>query len=297
MNPKTPGPKAPAAHRDLLLGLLAEIRPVPMIATLTLAYVGVALGGGTFASTSTGLVLLAAALGLFIAHLRDTELDLFVRGEDRLLPPAGLDGSNGLLSRELLTRLNLTASVLFWIAVAALVWLTDEYALIPVGGAAFLLAQAYGMGLDLHPIGAAFAYPAGAILALWSGYLAAGGAALSPLNAMLTSSLLLALVGAKIISDLYDLPHDPAFGKRTIAVLFGALRARILGIALVTGSLLLVFFIGSAGGWTWPQLAVTAVAAGIPPVGGWQKPLRATYTVLGGLYAVILLLALSPPVL
>jgi len=282
---------------NLWRGLLAEIRPVPMVATLTIAYIGVALGGGGFVSAATWLILLAAGTGLFIAHLRDTEVDFYERGEDRLLPPVGLDGSNGLLSLRMLRGLNIGASIVFWATVGALLVLTEAVLLLPVAGAAFALAQSYGFGLDRHPLSGALTYPTGALLAFWSGYVAAGGASPSLPLGLIAGALLAALAGGKIVSDLIDEPHDPAFGKRTVAVAVGARSARRMGIGIVTAGLLFILVGGSLGGWGWIQLATMVVALSIPLGGGWQPPLRATYTVLGGIYVAILLLALSPPTL
>lgn len=230
--------RAGSGIRADLRAMASQIHPVFMLPPVATAWFGAILAG-EFSLWTGSVHALAIFAAVYTAHVKDGYVDFYRRDEDEDHP----------LSRRGCRRCLFLATAVFWTCVVALLAVAGR-------GAAALTAPTWAIGylhapqLDVHPIGATLGYPVGIGLALLGGYYVQAGTP-SPASIALALIFVVLLAGIKIIDDEQDVRFDRSIEKRTVAVLIGPRRARILA----TGCLL-----AAAG-----LLGISVLAGTLPP--------------------------------
>ena len=223
------------------------------IRTLPLALSPVALGTAAAYVATPGqthwvraLLCLAVALCLQIGVNFANDYSDGVRGTDRhRVGPARLTASGAARPRTVLT----VALVFFALASAAgviLVVLTGQYWLIAIGAASVLAAWYYTGGR--HPYGY---YGLGEVFVfVFFGLVATAGTTFVQIGTVTIESWLAGVAAGFLAcavlmaNNLRDLEQDALAHKRTLAVLVGSLRARILFAVFMTlPFVILAFFV------------------------------------------------------
>lgn len=273
--------------KNLVKGLLIEVRPLPTVAAITAGIVGFLLSGAHPLNTSQILLYSAAIfLVMLTVHIHDTYVDYYVRGEDKIYDFGLLDSSNDLISKQQMKLVILLASTGYFLLTALLSIAGGLIfaSLATIGWAVGLLYTPY---LDRNPILSSFTYPFGMMLTIiGASYLARNS--LSLIILFYSFALMLCLGGAKIVEDLIDMEHDPVFGKATVATRLGFERAKRAGYAIVLLGLSLLAYASITN--LLPATILVGVAiAGVTAACSYRlKPIRGVYILVAGLYAVMI---------
>jgi 1,4-dihydroxy-2-naphthoate octaprenyltransferase len=219
--------------RRAAAGLLLEVRPLPMAGALFTALLGFAWAQGGLRSLGPAQVALLGCVffGLYTAHLNDTRIDLFERG-DRTevdLPLVFRDSSGFLDERSYPPLIAAACAACALLGAPAAAQGGPPVAVLLAG--ALALALTYSAALDKTFVGVSFGYPLGVAAVFAAAYLTAHG----PVDlrlALILIPLVIALIGTKVRSDAIDRADDGAIGKRTLPVLLGARLAVPTGYAL-----------------------------------------------------------------
>jgi len=280
-------------------GLLLEVRPLPMAAAVLTVLFGVGWARGDLRTLppSTGPLVASVFFGLYTAHLMDTYVDASLRGDATPASyPWYFRDSTALIPKASYPPL-VAASAALCALLAIPAALTGGPAVALLLGAALALALTYAPLLDRHMLGVSLGYPAGVAAVLSAAYLAAGGLPDLPFL-LLTASLVVALAGTKVRSDVIDLDEDRRGEKRTVAVALGPVRAVRLGYGLALAGLAGAALVPLAFPVN-PALAVPPVASAIAVLAtARREPLRSSFamalSLLGLLAADVAILAAFP---
>jgi 1,4-dihydroxy-2-naphthoate polyprenyltransferase len=241
--------------------LLASVAPV-------LAGTGVAVGDGAYRPDAFVVTLLSAVLLNVAVNLANDASDHArgVDGPDRIGPPRAV--ASGLLTaRQVWTG---TAFVLA-VAGAGGVYLAliSGWLVLVVGAAAVVAALAYTGGP--RPYGY-FGLGEPAVFLFFGPVAVAGSryvhdAAVSGEAALLGVPVGLLAAAILVVNNVRDLDSDRAAGKRTLAVILGRRRTRLLFIGLVVGAFALAATLAAARITPMRTLVVLAASPlAIPPI-------------------------------
>ncbi|MBI3587840.1 prenyltransferase [Candidatus Micrarchaeota archaeon] len=203
----------------------SQVHPVFMVAAIAAAVVGALYAP---ASNLPNLLVFCIAVfsALYFAHVKDSYVDYFVRGEDEFSYMSEAQAKRAML----VSALAVLACGAYFIAVG--LWGVLPFLL---GG--FLLAY-FHTPLDLNPVGATAGYPTGLALAAIGGYYVQAGTL--PMRMFAFAFVVwLVLNGVKIVDDIKDCGWDARFGKITAPVFFGREKAKVVAAALVIAGALL----------------------------------------------------------
>ncbi len=209
-----------------------------MAGALLAALLGFAWAKGNLHTLSQAELSLLGCVffGLYAAHLTDTYVDVFGRGDrtPTSLPLAFRD-STGLLEEGSYPPI-IAAAAAACALLGAPAAAQGGPAVAGLLAGALALALAYSVVLDKTLLGVTLGYPMGAAAVFLAAYLAAGGR-LDRSLAFILVPLVTALVGTKVRADAIDLADDAAIGKRTLPVVLGARVAVRTGLALTLAGL------------------------------------------------------------
>lgn len=271
--------------KRLAVGYLLETRPPFMLAAVLVSV----LGGAMAPHVDLGKISLFATaifFTLYVAHLRDTYFDFFIRGEYKLGYRSRAGDAGGVLTKEELA-LGIGFGVgIFLVLTAYLVWISSLL-LLPIMLTAFILALVYVPYLDRTPIVSTI-WPLGILCAILGGFVVqAGGLSMEVL--ILGSIIWLLLVGGKQIDDLPDLDVDVKLKKRTLAVILGFKRAKRLGYLLILAGLGLGFLLSVVG--LLPTFTMCSFAPALPLVYlSWgMNPRRGVMVLIIAAYLILVL--------
>ncbi len=233
---------------------------MPMLATLLSAMIGGLLGGLREWEFVFLLYLVAVFAALYCGHIVDSLIDYHYRGETKYVYMGFFEDSGGLLSRKELVVAGLLASVVFFVALLSITSIGT--ALFWTAFSAWIIAISYSPLLDRNPLTVSSAYPLGTTLAMVGGYLLVGARHFTVLLA-LAISVMLYLLGGKVISDLIDYDDDKRTGKQTVVVALGPKRGRRLGYLISALGLIIASFGSYTRLLPSPSLLGVVAAAGI----------------------------------
>ncbi|MFB6078883.1 MAG: UbiA family prenyltransferase [Halarchaeum sp.] len=263
---------------SVVRGLWAHVKPRFAGPAVGLAVVGGVLAGPRDVVLLAGHAALVA-LAIYVAHLRDGEVDHYVRGEDDANP----------LSRRALRVAAVAASVAFVVGVVVLARVDGVGALVTLPLLA--LAWLHAPILDTRPVSKTLDYPVGAALAFAGGYRVQAGA-VPPWVLALAFAYVCLLVSLVARVDCADVSADATRGKRTLPVALGVAGARrtaaglsVLGGAVVcAGALAGVFPVVLAAAGALPAVAGVA-GTRLSPAGSVAASTAATYALTAALVA------------
>ena len=235
----------PALAASVYGGLLAVAVASP--AGLTGASVGPdPPSGGGFAFAPTAVHVLAVFLALYAAHVKDSLVDFYGRGEDQTLA----------LTRGG-CRLALVASGLGFLACLAALWVLAGAAGVLLALPLWLLGYLHAPWLDGHPVGTSADYAFGVALVVLGGYAVQTGR-LDPVALGVAATFLPAVASGAILVDVGDVEADRRIGKRTVPVLVGVRRAGLIAGGLLGSAAVAV--VGLVGAGVLPPASVAAAA-------------------------------------
>ncbi|MFC7203280.1 UbiA family prenyltransferase [Haloferax namakaokahaiae] len=224
-------------------GLLTQVKP-----TFMAPAVGMSVFGGLLAPSvslwSGSLHAAAVASALYTAHVVDEYVDAHLRGEE---PPA-------LSLRR--TQFAIVLASLCCLSLAGLLALDSSVAAAGSVVVLWVLAILHAPILDTNPVGVTIDYPVGIALALVGGYLAQESSLAQSVVAIGVLFVVI-LSGVKVSIDRTDIEFDERIDKRTIPVVLGERRARVVSAALFLSSAVLVAVLVTQS--TLPRTALASV--------------------------------------
>jgi lycopene cyclase domain-containing protein len=220
--------------RASLGAVASQIHPVFMLPPLAASGFGAVLGG-LGAPRLAALHLGVAFCALYTAHVKDGLVDFHHRGEDDDHP----------LTRRG-CRLALAGStLLFGIGVVVLgLRVNVVAATLAIPG--WLVAVLHAPHLDTNPFGATLGYPVGIGFALLGGHYVQSRA-LSTTALAFAVVFVVVLAGIKVVDDATDYAYDRSVDKRTVAVVVGRRRARVVAGALMGAGMVAVAALSVTG--------------------------------------------------
>lgn len=275
---------------DIARGLVYEIRPLPMLAALLCAWIGVRLAGGGLGGAWPLLALVF--LGLYAGHLVDSFVDYEVRREPKFVYLGVFEDSGGLLPGRVLLGATALSAVAFALILSLARPAGPLFYVVALMGLA--VAVSYSPLLDRNAVTVSLSYPGGVVLALLGGFLI-------PAPSLTLQAGALALVigvflaGGKIVSDQIDYESDLAMGKVTVPVALGVGRGALTGYALCAAGLAAAAGVALAG--VLPRITLAGVVvASVLLVASTRFPVRHGIVVLvagGYAYLAAILLAIG----
>lgn len=259
----------------------SQVKPTFMGPALAGAVYGGLLGGAVDPRPAAVHVV-ATFLALYAAHVKDSLVDFYRRGEDETLQltPRGCYLALAVSGAGFVTCL----PVIWWLAGALPALLT-----LPLWPLGYLHAP----WLDRHPIGTSFDYAVGVFLVVLGGAAVQVGR-LDPATVGTAVVFVPVVAAGAILVDADDVDADRRFGKRTVPAILGVGRARLVAAGLVGVAAAIVLGLSILG--PLPELALTAAAVlgsvtlGLPAV----EPRHGFRLAMGGttVAAVLLLVAI-----
>ncbi|MGZ4602781.1 MAG: 1,4-dihydroxy-2-naphthoate polyprenyltransferase [Kineosporiaceae bacterium] len=245
----------------------ARPRTLPAAVSPVLVGTGAAAGlGGADVVRATLALVVALALQVGVNYANDYSDG--VRGTDDVrVGPFRLTGSRAAPPGQV----RAAAFAAFGVAAAAglaLIALSGAWWLVTVGAAAVAAAWFYTGGprpYGYAGLGEVFVFVFfGLVAVLGTTYTQAGRVSWATLcGAVAIGALACAIL---VANNLRDIPTDANAGKRTLAVRLGDAGTRRCYVALVAAAFVLVPAAAVQRPWAW--LALPAVVAAVPPVGG-----------------------------
>lgn len=220
--------------------MASQVKPMFMAPALASSVYGGLLAGAV-APLPAAIHVLATFLALFAAHVKDSYVDFYVRREDERLP----------LTRHGCRLAIVGSGVVFAACLVALWWLagpTAAFLVLPL----WILGYLHAPWLDRHPVGTSLDYSAGVALVVLGGFAAQAGTP-TPTAVLVAVVFVPVLAAGGVLIDVEDVESDSRLGKRTVPVLVGPRRTRVVAGGLVGLSAAIV---------------VTLVATGPLPAGG-----------------------------
>jgi 1,4-dihydroxy-2-naphthoate octaprenyltransferase len=211
----------------------SQVHPVFMVAAI-----GATVVGGLYSPIANlgNLTIFCVCVfaALYFAHVRDSYVDFFERGEDRF----------SYMTKQQAKRAML-ACTLAVVACGAYFALQGLWLAVGVVFAGLLLAF-FHTPMDLNPIGATAGYPTGLALAAIGGFYVQAGAVSNKI-VFFAAAVWLVLNGVKIVDDIKDFEWDRKFGKIAAPVYFGKKKAKKVAVALVFAGATLGLLLSLAG--------------------------------------------------
>lgn len=263
-----------------LRALASQIHPVFMLPPLAAAAFGGVLAGRLDPVPGT-LHLAAIFLAVYTAHVKDGYVDFHGRGEDDDHP---------LTIRGCRLVLIATTSA-FGFALIGL-WLTSTPTAVALTAPTWAIGYLHAPHLDTHPITATGGYPVGIALALLGGVDVHGGS-LGPTPIGVAAVFVVLLSGVKVIDDATDLEYDRSIQKRTVAVVLGLRRARVLAYGLMAAALVATGGLAAVGVLPSGSLIAVAGFAVIAATTRRADPELATMLLVRGTYVFLALLVVA----
>jgi len=223
-----------AGPRAAVGAVASQVHPVFMAPPLAASGFGAVLGG-LVAPRLAILHLAVAFTALYTAHVKDGLVDFHRRDEDDDHP----------LTRRGCHLAILGSSTAFFVGVAALATLVDPVAaVLAIPG--WLVAVLHAPQLDTNPLGATLGYPTGIGFALLGGYYVQTRG-LSTAVVAFAAVFVVVLAGIKVVDDTTDYAYDRSVDKRTVAVVVGRDRARIVAGRLMGAGMIAVLALAATG--------------------------------------------------
>lgn len=226
-------------------------------------------------------------LALYVAHLKDTYMDFFVRKEYELGYQSRFKDAGGILEKRELLLAILFSSLLF-LVISLYLGAVSSFLFTLIALVAWLIALVYVPYLDKHWFTVSISYPAGVALAVLGGYvLQAGVIDLGSVSLCLAVWWL--LIGVKIVDDLPDIEGDRTLSKKTIPVVIGFKEAK--NVAYVFISLGLILACLTACLRVIPFSVTCSVGVSIPVFAySWRfDPRKGIMVLIAGSYVLMLL--------
>ncbi|WP_435068965.1 lycopene cyclase domain-containing protein [Haloplanus sp. C73] len=212
----------------------SQIHPVFMLPPLAASGFGAVLAG--FGAPRLALLHVAVAFcALYTAHVKDGLVDFHHRGEDDDHP----------LTRRGCHLALAGSTALFFVGVAALALRVDAVAAI-LALPGWVVAVLHAPHLDTNPFGATLGYPVGIGFALLGGYYVQSRT-LSTTALAFAAVFVVVLAGIKVVDDTTDYDYDRSVDKRTVAVVVGRHRARVVAGTLMTAGMVAVVALSVTG--------------------------------------------------
>lgn len=210
---------------------------------------GALLAGELSIPAAIGHVI-AVSLAVYVAHLKDGYVDYYVRGEDE---------GNPLSPGEIHAAIAISTGG-FAVSVGAL-WVFAEPLAAALTVPVVVLGYLHAPHLDTNPVTATVDYPLGIVLATMGGYATQSGT-VTPAVVAVCLVLFSLLAAINVLLDTLDYRHDRRISKRTVPVVLGPDRARIVAWGFVAVSIGLLGIACALG-----VLPRYAVFAGLCPAG------------------------------
>ncbi|WP_199174785.1 UbiA family prenyltransferase [Halegenticoccus soli] len=189
---------------------------------------------------------LAICLAVYVAHLKDGYIDFYTRGEDT---------SNPLTPAEI--HVAITVSAATFMGCVGFLWITSGIVAAVLTIPVVVLALLHAPYLDTTPVTTTIDYPLGIAFTTMGGYAAQTNSMASSVIAVsLIFFLQLAAIG--VLLDLLDYPHDHLIAKRTLPVVLGRDRAKLVTWTLVAAAVCLLVLSSALG--VFPHCAATAAS-------------------------------------
>jgi 1,4-dihydroxy-2-naphthoate octaprenyltransferase len=259
---------AETAPRPTPTQWLAGARPRTLPAACSPVIAGTALAvfehGASWVAASLALVV-SVALQVGVNYANDYSDG--IRGTDAArVGPLRLVGS-GLASPPLVRRAAFASFGIACLAGLALVIMTQYWWLLAVGAACVLAAWYYTGGRRPYGylgLGEVFVFVFfGLVAVCGTTYVQVGRVSLATL---LTGAWVGALACAILVTNnLRDIASDAQVGKKTLATRLGDARTRVLYVALVIGSALMIIVVAYLTTW-WALLGLAGLALIIPGI-------------------------------
>jgi len=266
----------------ILKGLAAELRPLPLVATLT-AVIFACLLAGNLPSMQALLYIASIFFLLITVHALDTYEDHYVTKEDAFKKFAIAHGSNGLLSKEELLSAAAICSAAF-IGIIAYLSMQSGPIFFLLSIAAYMIAVSYSRYLSRQPVISLLSYPSGLILAMSAAYLLGNGLIGSTIISYEIPIFLLFL-GASVWIAIVDVETDRISGKQNLGLWLGIDRSKTLALAFFISGLLVSVLLSYSFVSLLSAVLLAILfyrATGLPP----QKGVR---TILACVFAFVLL--------
>lgn len=225
--------------KRMLRGLLKEIRPLPVIATLTAIYFAFLLAK-TVISPAIPLLFLSTFFLLYTVHFLDTYEDNYIRNEDRFKTFKFAHGASGLLKKNELIWGAALSSLLF-LAVVTYISLQSGPIFLLLNIFAYVIGVSYSRYLSKNIAASVVAYPLGVLLVMSSAYLLASGT-IDIKFAEYSIPVFLVLAASRIWLDLADEGTDKKTGKPNISSCFGMNAAKKLAFLFLVAGMVIVYF-------------------------------------------------------
>lgn len=261
-----------------LSALASQVHPVFMLPALATALFGAVLAG-QFALVVGTVYLAAVFFALYTAHVTDGYVDFYERGEDDDHP---------LTRFGCRLALGLATVGFFGCTLFLAVIVGPVAALLTLPG--WVIGYVHAPQLDTNPVTATTGYPLGNALALVGGYYVQAET-LTPVVLGLAGVFLVVLSGVKVIDDAQDVTYDAGIEKRTVAVVLGPARARLVAYCLMGAGCLAVVGLAVTTPEIPPSAGFAAVPFGVVAALAWRAgPETATMLLIRGSYLFLAVL-------
>ncbi len=222
-------------HR-LILGLLKEIRALPVIATLTALYFAFSLANVPITSQIL-LYFVGVFFLLYTVHFLDTYEDEFITKEDSYKTFLFAHGSSGLLKKEELITGAAVSSMSFFVILSCLSF-SAGLMFFMINFFAYLIGISYSKYLSKNLFSSLLSYSTGLVLCMFAMYLLASGK--FDLKILVYSiPIFLLFTGSKTSMDIADLETDKKTKKPNIGLAIGTSNAKKLVLIMLILGLLL----------------------------------------------------------
>ncbi len=270
----------------MLKGLVYELRPLPLLATLTAVYLAFLLAGVSYNSTVV-LFLLDIFFVLYAVHLLDTYEDYFIRKEDEYKEFTVAHGSSGLLDKNTLIIGAVLSSFGFLIVTFYLLMIAEStffLLIFPV----WVIGVTYSKYLSKIIPSALIAHPLGVFLSMLAAYYLHKGV-IDMKILIFSSPLFLLFLSSRAWLDLADVDTDKRSGKSNFAIKLGLSNAKVLAFAFLCMGLFLSLF-NSFFGMSFSFIFIVEVfIVFISAYYGFRKePKVGIYYILGAVYLFML---------
>lgn len=271
---------------QMLKGLVCELRPLPLMATLTAVYLAFLLAGVSDNSVVV-LFLLDVFFVLYSVHFLDTYEDYFIRKEDEYKEFTVAHGSSGLLDKNTLIMGTVLSSFGFLVLTFYLSMRSDSTFFLLILPA-WVISLTYSKYLSKIIPFALIAHPLGLFLTMLAAYYLHKGV-IDMKILTFSSPLLFLFLSSRAWLDLADVDTDKRSGKSNFAIKLGLPNAKVLAFTfLILG--LLLSIINSFFSTSFSFISIVEVLiVFIPAYYGFRKePKVGIYYVLGAVYLFML---------
>ncbi len=224
----------------LVRGLLIELRPLPVIATLTAVFFAFLLTDASF-THSIFLFLASIFFILYATHFLDTYEDHYVRKEDQYKTFLFAHGASGILTKNELLFGASVSSVGFFI-ITLYLSRTAGLVLFFLSFASYLIGVLYSRYISKNAFLSLLAYPIALLLAMNGIYFLALSF-IDPKPTIHFSSIFLLFLGTRIWMDMADMETDKKGGKPNVSSMFGKSKVKKIGFLILLAGIAIASFL------------------------------------------------------